>query len=258
MGAKKKRVKRPSLFWLMTEGSRSVAELGVSFPYQLLFSGKGAGDRHPVLVLPGFMATDVSTIYLRRYVRRLGYTPYAWQLGRNYGKPEFLDQLELQIAQIYEQHSEKISVIGFSLGGVFARELGKRHADKIRQVITLGSPFLGVGEANNVSWLFSLLNGNKKPERTNEQLLKDIPRPAPVPTTAIYTKQDGIVPWRLCMEIEETSIHQNIEVLGSHFGLIHNLSVMRIISDRLQYSRGNWMHFQSDNILEDWLLYPSL
>ncbi|MEM9886218.1 MAG: alpha/beta fold hydrolase [Bacteroidota bacterium] len=252
-----KKAKRPSLFWFLTEAGRATAELGISYPYRKLFTDHTQGDGHPVLVIPGFMSTDVSTVHLRRYISNMGYRALPWELGRNYGKTEFIEQLSIQIEQIHAQYSEKVSLIGWSLGGIFARQLGKRHPDKVRQIITLGSPFKGVGEGNNVAWIYNLLKGTNQVAPASEDLLEEIPASAPVPTTAIYTKQDGIVPWRLCME-EESYLHQNIEVRGSHFGLGHNLSVMRIVADRLQYREENWVAFRTDNVLEDWFLYPSV
>lgn len=256
-GARPNTVKRPSMLWFLTEFGRATAELGASYPYRKLFTDHHHGDGHPVLVIPGFMATDVSTVHLRRYISGMGYEALPWELGRNYGRTEFIEQLSIQIEQIHEKYGRKVSVIGWSLGGIFARQLGKRHPHQIRQVITLGSPFKGVGQANNVAWIYNLLKGTNRVAPASSSLLDDIPLAAPVPTTAIYTKQDGIVPWRLCME-EETAIHQNVEVRGSHFGLGHNLSVMRIIANRLQYQEENWVAFSTDNILEDWFLYPSM
>lgn len=252
------KAKRPSIFWLLTEAGRATAEWSLSHPYRMLFCDKGIGDGHPVLVIPGFMSSDSSTANLRRYIDDLGYTALGWDMGRNYGRPDYMKELRERVCSIADEYDSEVSIIGWSLGGIFARQLGKQQPDEVRQIITLGAPFRGVGKANNVAWLYNFLKGTKRVAPASKELLADLPKPAPVPTTAIYTKQDGIVPWRLCMELEETSIHQNVEVRGSHFGLGHNPSVMRIIADRLQYERHNWTAFSSSNALEDWLLYPSV
>lgn len=253
-----KTVGRPSLFWLSTEIGRAITEMGLSIPYRKFFASKDSGDGHPVLVLPGFMASDVSTKPLRKFIRNLGYKDYGWDLGRNTAKVEFLDILMEKIDEIYEEHEEKISLIGWSLGGVFARQLAKAKPRLIRQVITLGSPFKGVSQPNNVAWIYNLIY--RKGERARDvdpALVADIPQPAPVPTTAIYTKEDGIVPWQLCME-EEDEIHQNIQVRGSHLGLGVNASVLEIIEDRLMYMEENWEPFRPKNFVKDLLFYPSL
>ncbi|MFT4760733.1 MAG: putative esterase [Paraglaciecola sp.] len=252
-------IKRPSMFWLLTEAGRALTEFGMSVPYRG-YSKRFCknGDGHPVLVLPGFMASDTSTSRLRQYISNMGYTSLKWDLGRNYGKEETIDMLLDKLEELFDLYGEKISLVGWSLGGVYARQLAKAHPDKIRQVITLGSPFRGISEANNVAWIYNLLTGGRRVTDVDPLLLADLPNPAPVPTTAVYSKQDGIVPWQVCMEAEETLIHQNVEVRSSHLGLGVNPSVLKIIGDRLQYSAVNWRHFTPGNFMEDLLLYPSL
>ncbi|MFT7605248.1 MAG: pimeloyl-ACP methyl ester carboxylesterase, partial [Saprospiraceae bacterium] len=162
-----------------------------------------------------------------------------------------------KIEEIYKEHGEQVSLIGWSLGGVFARQLAKAKPEMIRQVITLGSPFQGVHQPNNVAWVYNLVSGGKRIKDMDPVLFQNIPLPAPVPTTAIYTKEDGIVPWELCIEIED-EIHQNIQVRGSHLGLGVNHSVLDIIADRLLYSREDWAHFRPGHFVKDILFYPSL
>ncbi len=253
----KNTIGRPSLFWLLTEGGRAITELGFSIPYRKFFAAKNQGDGHPVLALPGFMATDTSTTPLRKFLNELGYTAYGWDLGRNTAKVDFLKTLINKIDELYEFHKEPISLIGWSLGGVFARQLAKARPHMIRQVITLGSPFRGIHQPNNVAWVYNLISGGKRIKDIDPILFENIPLPAPVPTTAVYTKEDGIVPWELCLE-EEDDIHQNIQVRGSHLGLGVNHAVLDIISDRLLYSRVNWEHFRPKSIVKDILFYPSL
>jgi pimeloyl-ACP methyl ester carboxylesterase len=252
-----KEVGRPSMFWLLTEGGRAITELGLSIPYRKFFSKRDEGDGHPILVLPGFMATDKSTSPMRKFMSKIGYNPYSWGLGRNTAKLEFLQTLSDRVDELYDEHEEQVTLIGWSLGGIFARQLAKAKPNKVRQIITLGSPFKGIHQPNNVAWVYNLVSGGKKIKDIDPILFENIPLPAPVPTTAIYTKEDGIVPWQLCME-EETDIHQNIQVRGSHLGLGVNMSVMEIISDRLMYNKYDWQHFQPRSIVEDLFFYPSL
>ncbi len=252
------KAKKPSWFWLATEVGRAVTELGLSIPFRTLYRKEVCGDGHPVLVLPGFMASDSSTAPLRKFIGNLGYNAYAWELGRNYAKLRFLEALLDKIDHIYEETGQKVSIIGWSLGGIYARQIAKEKPEMIRQVITLGSPFRGISELNNATWLYNLLPGSKRVVDLNPILLEDLPLPAPVPTTAIYTKEDGIVPWQSCLEEEEDWLHQNIQVRGSHLGLGVNPSVLEIIMDRLQYSEDNWAHFRPQNLIKDFLFYPSL
>ena len=250
-------VGRPSLFWLATEWGRAATEWGLFIPYQRFLASRNYGDQHPVLVLPGFMASDRSTAPMRRFLKQAGYAAYGWDLGRNTAKVEFIAPLLDKLESLTDIHGERVSVIGWSLGGVFARQLAKAKPDLVRQVVTLGSPFKGVGEPNNVAWIYNLISNGKRVQEIDQALFEDIPLPPPVPTTAIYTKEDGIVPWQLCMEVE-TEIHQNIQVRGSHFGLAVNPTVLEIIADRLLYNQHNWVYFEEKNILKDLLFYPSL
>lgn len=258
MFGKEKKVKKPSLFWLATEIGRAATELGMSIPYRSFYKPEVMGDGHPVLVLPGFMASDASTGVLRKFINKIGYTAYAWELGRNYAKLQFLDILIERVEELYEEHGEPVSVIGWSLGGVYARQIAKERPHMVRQVITLGSPFRGITEPNNASWLYNRLPGAKRVVEIDPELMADLPKPAPVPTTAIYTKEDGVVPWEVCLEAEEDYYHQNIQVRGSHFGLGVNPTVLNIIADRLQYAEEYWEHFRPRNLVNDLLFYPSL
>ena len=250
-------VNRPSLFWLFTESGRAITELSFSVPYRKLLTPKKKGDGHPVLVLPGFMTSDFSTGPLRQFIKNLGYTAYRWELGRNTAGTEFVDMVLERVDAVYMMHQEPISLIGWSLGGVYARQVAKARPKQIRQIITLGSPFKGVQQTNNATWIYKLLSSKKHVKETDASIWAEIPRPAPVPTTAIYTKEDGIVPWQLCME-EEDAIHQNIQVRGSHFGLGVNPTVLEIIADRLKYNKDNWNHFYPKSLVKSLLFYPSL
>ena len=258
MFKKDKKVSRPSVFWFATEIGRAIAETGLSIPFRKLYNNCPNGDSHPVLVMPGFMATDKSTDILRDFLDNLGYTTYPWKLGRNYGKVEYLELLIARVEELYKAHGERVSLIGWSLGGVFARQVAKERPNMVRQLITLGSPFMGVQQANNAAWVYNLFINRDKFEDTNPDLLEELPTPAPVPTTAIYSKEDGVVPWELCIEPEEDYYHQNIQVRGSHLGLGVNVSVLKIIADRLQYVEANWEPFSPNNFVEDLLYYPSL
>jgi pimeloyl-ACP methyl ester carboxylesterase len=251
------KTKRPSLFLLATEIGRALTEASVSVPFRTLYSQNKSGDGHPVLVLPGFMASDNSTVALRSFIDKIGYNALPWELGRNYANIQHLGVLVDKIEEIYDAYGEQISLVGWSLGGVFARQIAKQKPDLIRQIITLGSPFRGVHKPNNVAWIYNQLVKRKTIKEVAPELVKEFPKPAPVPTTAIYTKGDGVVPWQLCLE-HETYFHQNIQVRGSHLGLGFNPAVLRIITDRLQYQEANWVQFSSQNLMEDLVLYPSL
>lgn len=252
-----KNTERPSFLWFITEPSRAITELGFSYSYKRIFKTESTGDGHPVMVLPGFMSTQKSTTILRNFISESGYDTYDWGLGRNVGKLEYMELLLERLEAISQKTGQQVSLVGWSLGGVFARQLAKERPDLIRQVITLGSPFKDIIKPNNIEWVYSLISGGRKAKDINHALLKNLPLPAPVPTTAIYSKEDGIVHWQTCME-DEDEMHQNIQVRGSHCGLGVNPSVLSIIADRLQRDRQNWTFFKPKGIVDSLLFYPSL
>lgn len=251
-------VSRPSIFWLLSEPGRALLELGSLYPYNKINQKAASGDGHPVMTLPGFLSSEKSTKLLREHMQELGYDVYDWGLGRNMGKLEDLELLIERIDEIYRLTNREISLVGWSLGGVFARQLAKERPHLIRQVITLASPFAGLSEPNNIAWAYSVLNGGKSVKKVNQTLLDDIPLPAPVPTTAIYSKIDGIVPWKFCMETVTDSIHQNIEVRSSHLGMGVNFSVLAIIEDRLKQKKKGWKKFRPTGLINNLLVYPSI
>jgi pimeloyl-ACP methyl ester carboxylesterase len=251
------RIAPPSKLLALSELPRALAELG-SLPWfgPLLMSAP-RGDGHPVLVLPGFVTTDASTTLLRRYLQALGYTPYAWELGRNLG-PKAIgregEKLIERLDAIYAETGRQVSIIGWSLGGVMARQVARRRPDKVRQVISLGSPFTGNPRATNVMQAYETLTGQRMSDAHTQAQLRESRQTPPVPSTAIYTKADGVVAWQNCCEPEDATT-DNIEVYGSHCGLGVNASVLYAIADRLAQGEGEWAPFERKGLRT--LMYPS-
>ncbi|HVT34191.1 MAG TPA: alpha/beta hydrolase, partial [Nevskiaceae bacterium] len=189
------------------------------------------GDGSAVLIVPGFGADDFATRPLRRALRELGYAAHGWGQKRNLGmRPGLREALNLKLYSLQRDHG-KVTLIGWSLGGVFVREMARHQPECVRRVITLGSPINGHPNANNMLPLFKLANRGK-PMKLDWEGFQRRRNPPPVPCTAIYSKSDGIVAWR-CSREEELPNTENIEVSGSHFGLCANPKVIRVIADRL-------------------------
>jgi len=243
---KQKNITRPSSLLLMLE-SRAILELGLCFtavPILQNLANFPKGDGHPVLVLPGFTASDLSTKVLRSFLTELGYEAYPWRLGRNLAQYEELEILmHERVHWLRKRYKRKVSLIGWSLGGVYAREIAREMPDDIRQVITLGSPFAGIREDNNAEWIYEILTGRKIQDISPELIERTI-KPPPVPTTAIFSRSDGVVSWKCCIEQEEGPTTENIEVLGSHCGLGHNPMVLMHIAERLAQPEGQWKPFR--------------
>lgn len=196
-------------------------------------AGLPRGDGHPVLVIPGFLAGDAETWPLRQALRRLGYSVYGWNCGRNLGmRPEIKQKLTNQLTRL-SGRAGPVSLIGWSLGGVFVRELARKAPDQVRRVFTLGSPINGNPTANNLHALFTVIN-RRRPPREDPEAFRRRAAPPPVPCTAIYSRTDGIVNWQCCRE-DETPHTENVEVGGSHFGLIVNAQALRVLAERLPH-----------------------
>jgi hypothetical protein len=241
MTAATEAMRPPSRALLFLEG-RALWELGAFVGSLPLLHAAPRGDGHPVLVLPGLIASDVSTRPLRGFLKGRGYAAHGWGLGRNLGPREGVeDGMRERLLELHQRYGRKISLIGWSLGGVFARELAKQEPQAVRQVITLGSPFAGDPRATNAWRVFEWASGQKVPERGSSRI-EGLREPPPVPTTAIYSRDDGICAWQACREVAGPQV-QNIEIIGSHCGLGHNPAAVYAIADRLAQPEDGWQPF---------------
>ena len=149
--------------------SRAAWEYGAMLAAQPWLSRAPRGDGHPVLVFPGLVASDLSTRPLRRYLEGLNYAAYPWENGRNLGLREgVIDGCLARLRQLRRKHRKKVSLIGWSLGGLYAREIAKQVPQDVRLVITLGTPFTGHPKATNAWRLYQLVAGHKVAELPSE------------------------------------------------------------------------------------------
>jgi pimeloyl-ACP methyl ester carboxylesterase len=237
----KGRLRPPGLGLLLAE-ARGIFEFNASLLLSPLLMRAPRGDGHPVLTLPGFLASDLSMAPMRRYLRELGYDAYAWKMGRNVGgfsrkRAALLDRL----TEIHAATGRKVSLVGWSLGGVFARDLALQAPQMVRYVVTLGSPFAGDVRATNATRLYEALSGEAVQE--NSALRAAIAGDLPVPTTSIYSRTDGIVNWRTCL-VRRSDTAENVEVhLASHVGLGVNAAALWAVADRLAQTEGEFSQF---------------
>jgi hypothetical protein len=222
---------------------RTFPELGgfvASLP--LLASLTPRGDGHSVLVLPGLVTSDRSTVPLRSFLKSKNYDVHGWELGRNYGPLPGVERRMLdRVKALADSQGRKVSLVGWSLGGIYARQLAKMLPDEVRCVITLGSPFNGNPRATNAWKLYEFTSGHKVDDR-ERHMGGAIAEPPPVPTTAIFSRSDGICAWRTCIE-KEGPLTENIEVEASHCGLGHHPAAVYAICDRLAQPEGRWKKF---------------
>ena len=233
----------PHTLLALTEPGRALGEFASFLAFRPLLSRLPQGDGHGVLVLPGFMASDYSTRPLRRLLERLGYDAVGWKLGRNVRVDNArIEAMMACVDEIHDRTGEKISIVGWSLGGVFARELAKLAPEKVRMVISLGSPISDDRNHTNARRLFEMLNG-REPEPMQTGNFRELAKAPPVPTTSILTKTDGVVHWRGSVQARDHEQCENIEVIASHVGLGVNPAVIYAIADRLALPEGEWRRF---------------
>lgn len=232
--------------WLLAMESRAVWEFwaGVA-SFKALQYLVPRGDGHPVLVIPGLGAGDYSTALLRNFLDEIGYTSYPWDLGRNKGwRDENREAMIERLRSVYDAYGkQKISIIGQSLGGVYARELARMEPKLVRQVIMLGSPFTGHPLASTGTHLYEWLSGDRLEDQDFSQHLEMRIKP-PVPTTSVYSKFDGVVAWPCSIE-ESQPEGENINLRGhSHIGMASAPAALYLIAKRLAQTDASWQPYR--------------
>ncbi|WNC70428.1 hypothetical protein RGQ13_09730 [Thalassotalea psychrophila] len=239
----------PSYFQTLTEVPRALTEtfnLGLSSPYLLNLP---KGDGHPVIVIPGFTVSDSETYLLRQFLTSRNYKVHGLNMGRNVGPMAGIEKrLAQRVKSLSETYGEKVSLVGWSLGGLFARYVAHQVSDHIRTVVSLGSP-IGVnrvfqGTSPIIELLGKAVVSSNFIDIVDDESLDYWNRTPPVPTTAIYSKADGAVHWKIAIDPLEHEQTENIQVFGSHAGMTHNPLIFNILADRLSQAEGQWQPFE--------------
>ncbi len=232
--------KRPNLLLLGSEPWRAAREY---LAHKVGAAVEGSpGDGHPVIFFPGLGTSDSALAPLRDRCRALGYSALGWGRGYNTGPhgdfDEWLGELAAHLDTLLAPFVQSATLIGWSLGGLYARELAKLRPARIRQVITFGTPFNALADHTNVGWVFRLLSGTEL--KFNAALSARLRTPPPLPTTSIYSRADGIVAWQTCLHEEAAPEVEDVEIAGSHTGMGWNRAVQEVIADRLAQPVGAW------------------
>lgn len=234
-------VKAPNALLMMLEG-RAPWELAAMFAAMPWLRRVPRGDGHAVLVFPGLGANDASTLPLRRFLQDVGYSAYPWKLGFNLGpRGATMDSMRHLLKKTADRHGGKVSLLGWSLGGLYARELAKEMPELSRCVITLGSPFAGHPRATNAWRFYELVSGQTVHD---PELIQQLPSLPPVPTSSIFSRTDGVVAWQ-CSINPEAPLAENIEVHASHIGMGMNPLALFAIADRLRQDPAHWHRFDA-------------
>jgi len=233
----------PALGLLVAEPIRAVLDLCAA---KLKHPPRYDGDGHPVVVYPGLGAGPLATTELRQYLRSCHFDAQDWGLGINTGPEgdleEWLALLVKRIEDLHASSARRVSLVGWSLGGIYAREIAKRCPNAVRQVVTLATPFAALRSGNRAGALLRLLGGDTAgltPER--EERLRTRP---PTPTTSIYSESDGVISWRGCLEQPAPQV-ENVPVHASHLGMPSHPEVLRVVADRLAQAEGAWRPYRA-------------
>jgi pimeloyl-ACP methyl ester carboxylesterase len=236
---------------------RALAEMAL-LPYSLpMLLSRPKGDGHPVLLLPGFMGDEGSLIGLKTVISRLGYDVQTWGFGRNVGfQSRHAQALEKKIRWLHHHSGRKVSLVGWSLGGVFALYGAHQAPECVRQVITLGSPVSvdpGHGSQSPafVRMMYRLIahphgpNAHAMQPRAKKMRRHEL---LPLPMSCLYSESDGVVPPQEATIDGDPAYHENIRVPGSHTGLGFNPLVLYIVADRLAQPEGQWQPFKPEGL----------
>ncbi len=245
----------PHWLYTLTEW-RALLEMA-ALPYSLpALAAAPRGDGHPVLLLPGFMADEYTLIALQLFLRQRGYDVHTWGFGRNVGfQRRHAAALEQKIRYMHHKAGRKVSLVGWSLGGLFALYAAHEAPECVRGVITLGSPvsidMQGSQSPPLVRALYQLIAHPMGPSAhamlPRTKRLRERRKP-PVPTTCLYSLSDGVVPPQEATIEGDRRMHENVRVPGSHVGLGFNAIVMYIVADRLAQPEGQWQPFRPQGV----------
>lgn len=210
-----------------------IAESLARFPlYAFDLASLPRGNGEPVMVMPGFMVGDGSTLFLRSFLTALGYRAYSWGMGINRGDVIRLTrEMAPRVEDLARRAGQPVRLVGWSLGGVVAREIARRNPADVHSVVTMGTPVVGGPKYTAAAPIYQRMFGEDMD--TIEQLIAaSNKRPIPVPVTAIYTRTDNVVAWEACIDPDNSHV-EHIEVRTSHSGLGFNPEVFRILAKRL-------------------------
>ncbi|HQR24322.1 MAG TPA: alpha/beta hydrolase [Steroidobacteraceae bacterium] len=254
MSATARRGKPPRTLYTLLEG-RGFLEMAMLPAWLPLLQGTPRGDGHTVLLVPGFTAGDATLVGLRTFLKSRGYHVETWGFGQNTGfKLKFAHALEQKVRFLHHRSEGKVSLVGWSLGGVYSYFTAHAAPECVRTVISLGSPMrFSVGKLQVPMVVNALYRYFAHPMGAGAHLAhvraKVLKSPPPVPSTCVYSTTDGVVPADAAQLDDSVGEHENIWVPGSHLGLGFNPAVMWILADRLAQPEGEWRPFDPQGLL---------
>ena len=246
----------PSDLLYATDPARAIVEL-LGWPLWLQIARAAPrGSGQPVLVLPGLLAGDLSTRPLRSFLAARGFRVHGWGMGRNLGPTPAVEAgLRTRVAQLADRYGAPVAVVGWSLGGIYARAVAAERSDLVAQVITLGTPFAMVDAGQTRAQAAYDRYAHLHVPRGSLPVPAEVSGPLAVPATSIWSRHDGIVSWRASLA-QPSATAENIAVHSSHLGLGHSPAVLWAVADRLAQPAGTWRPFAPPRWLRP--LYPAV
>lgn len=212
----------------LIEPPRGAFELACLYADRDLFLPESIGNKHPVVVIPGYHCDDGYTKMFRSFLRRLDFTQYGWGQNTNLAKMYQYNRVKTLITKLYDKHETKVRLVGYSLGGLYARKLAIDCPEIIHSVVTVGSPIRQEVETASMKTLTRYAKFIGADQQIGD-FLDCIQVEPKVLTTVIYSRTDGIVHWRNALDKVVTPHIKHISVTGSHMGMMHNPLVWRTI-----------------------------
>ncbi len=239
--------KKSSVIHVAADIVRAVSDIRSGNDWQSELKHIPHGDGHPVLVFPGFMTNDKATAVLRKRLKALGYDARPWDQGINLGQTregDMLQRVSDLLKHTYMVSSRKVSLIGWSLGGVIAREAARSHPEQVRTVISLGSPIGGSPKHASIWKLYEIIARVTGRQENIDKLVEQIVHPVDrVHCISIYSDNDGVIPSHIAKE-KNAPFTENIKVDASHLGLPFSVEVLKVIGDRLAQPDHCWEPYE--------------
>ena len=231
-GFEARELKPPARWQLLREGRFLFERLALSATLRRIEAAAPRGNGETVMVVPGFATDDRWTARLREFLSAIGYLVVGWGLGRNHGNvpkliPAVIQQTERRVAD----RSVPIRLIGWSLGGYLAREVARERPDLVERVVTLGAPVIG-GPAYTASASMYIRRGYDLDEIAATVVERE-EKPIQVPVHAVYSRSDGVVAWRACIDRFENLRVEHYEVRSSHLGMVNSPRVFCLVAELL-------------------------